>query len=38
MTGDSGIGQTEEILNERALIRVVSVYNLERYNTQKILK
>ena len=38
MTGDSGIGQTEEILNERALIRVVSVYNLERYNTQKILE
>ena len=25
MTGDSGIGQTEEILNERSLIRVVSV-------------
>ena len=38
MTGDSGKNQTEETLNERALMRVVSVYNLERYKAQKILE
>ena len=38
MNTDSSDGQKEDTLLERTLTRVVSVYNLERYDCQKVLE